>query len=85
MAAFKVASPKCIFHSPRSDKDFRAHADYVDSRMFMDFLQEIKGSTPQIDCMIEAKQKDDALFNLMEQLKTYPEIEIIDGGSFYIR
>ena len=77
--------PKMHISSPRSDKEFRAHADYVDSRMFMDFLQEIKGSTPRIDCMIEAKQKDDALFNLMEQLKTYPEIEIIDGGSFYIR
>ena len=52
--------------------------------MFMEFLNQVKGSTPQIDCMIEAKQKDDALFTLMEQLKTYPEIEIIDGGSFYI-
>lgn len=76
---------KMHISSPRSDKDFRAHADYVDGGMFMDFLREIKGSIPQIDCMIEAKQKDDALFNLMEQLKNYPEIEIIDGASFYIR
>ena len=77
--------PKMHISSPRSNTDYRAHADYVDSGMFMNFLNEIKGSTPQINCMIEAKQKDDALFNLMEQLKTYPEIEIIDGSSFYIR
>jgi UV DNA damage endonuclease len=76
--------PKMHISSPRSEQEFRAHADYVDSQMFMDFLREIKGSTPQIDCMIEAKQKDDALFTLMEELKSYPNIEMVDGGSFYI-
>ena len=76
--------PKMHISSPRSEKEFRAHAEYVDCQMFMDFLNEIKGSTPQIDCMIEAKGKDDALFTLMEHLKSYPEIEMIDGGSFYI-
>lgn len=34
--------------------------------------------------MIEAKQKDGALFQLMDQLKVYKDIEIIDGASFYI-
>ena len=50
----------------------------------MEFLSKIKGSVPQIDCMIEAKQKDDALFKLMEDLKVQPNIEIIDGASFKI-
>ena len=76
--------PKMHISSPRNEKEFRAHADYVDVNMFMDFLRHIKGSLPQLDCMIEAKQKDGALFQLMEQLKEFPEIEIIDGGSFYI-
>lgn len=82
---YSTLRPKMHISSPRSEKDYRAHADYVDCQMFMDFLNEIKGSTSQIDCMIEAKQKDDALFTLMENLKLYPNIEIIDGGSFYIR
>ncbi|RFU68690.1 UV DNA damage repair endonuclease UvsE [Bacillus sp. V59.32b] len=76
--------PKMHISSPRSKKEFRAHAQHVDSVMFLDFLQHVKGSVPQIDCMIEAKQKDDALFQLMEQLRTYKEIEVIDGGSFFI-
>ncbi|MFD1848456.1 UV DNA damage repair endonuclease UvsE [Oceanobacillus bengalensis] len=75
---------KMHISSPKSEQKFRAHADYVDSKMFMGFLQEIKGSVPQIDCMIEAKQKDGALYKLMEDLKEYPEIEIVDGASFYI-
>ncbi|MFD6443064.1 UV DNA damage repair endonuclease UvsE, partial [Peribacillus sp. NPDC060186] len=78
-------APKMHISSPRSEKEFRAHADFVDPDMFMEFLQQIKGSLPKLDCMIEAKQKDGALFQLMNQLRAYPEIEIIDGASFYIR
>ncbi|MDW7617178.1 UV DNA damage repair endonuclease UvsE [Peribacillus simplex] len=76
--------PKMHISSPRSDKEFRAHADFVDTGIFMDFLQQIKGSLPQLDCMIEAKQKDGALFQLMDQLQVYKDIVIIDGASFYI-
>ncbi len=76
---------KMHISSPRDEKNFRAHADYVDPKMFMDFLQGIKGSVPEINCMIEAKKKDEALFQLMEDMKSYPEIEIIDGASFEIK
>ncbi|WP_404469378.1 UV DNA damage repair endonuclease UvsE [Sutcliffiella horikoshii] len=76
---------KMHISSPRDEKNFRAHADYVDPKMFMDFLQGIKGSVPEINCMIEAKKKDEALFQLMEEMKSYPEIEIIDGASFKIK
>ncbi|MFB4168177.1 UV DNA damage repair endonuclease UvsE [Virgibacillus sp. JSM 102003] len=75
---------KMHISSPKSDKQFRAHSDYVDSAMFMDFLREIKGTVSKIDCMIEAKKKDAALFKLMDDIKKYPEIEIVDGGSFHI-
>ncbi|RKQ37261.1 UV DNA damage repair endonuclease UvsE [Oceanobacillus halophilus] len=76
---------KMHISSPKSSDKFRAHADYVDSEMFMDFLRAIKGSVPQIDCMIEAKQKDSALLRLMEDLKQYKEIEIIDDGSLLVK
>lgn len=78
-------SVKMHISSPRDEKNFRAHADYVDPKMFMDFIQGIKGSVPEIHCMIEAKKKDEALFRLMEEMKSYPEIEIIDGASFKIK
>ena len=67
--------------SPKSDKEFRHHSDYVDIDMFFRFLKEIKGSIPQIDCMIEAKSKDGALFKLMDEMKTRNDVEIIDGSS----
>jgi UV DNA damage endonuclease len=75
---------KMHISSPRDEKDFRAHSDLIDVHMFMKFLNEIKGTVEQIDCMIEAKQKDEALFRLVEDLKHYPEIEFIDGASFYV-
>ncbi|MFD2046493.1 UV DNA damage repair endonuclease UvsE [Ornithinibacillus salinisoli] len=76
---------KMHISSPRSEDKFRAHADYVDSKLFIEFLNRIKGTVPKIDCMIEAKQKDEALIKLMNELQDYPEIEIIDGASFYVR
>ena len=53
--------------------------------MFFRFLNVIKGSIPQIDCMIEAKRKDDALFKLIEEIKTREDVEIIDGSSYFIK
>ncbi|MCG1023994.1 UV DNA damage repair endonuclease UvsE [Sutcliffiella horikoshii] len=76
---------KMHISSPRDEKNFRAHAEYVDPKMFMDFLQGMKGSTPEIHCMIEAKKKDEALFQLMRDMKGYSNIEIVDGASFIIK
>ncbi|MEH6939134.1 UV DNA damage repair endonuclease UvsE [Bacillus sp. JJ664] len=73
---------KMHISSPRDEKDIRAHADYVDSSMFLTFLNEIYGSVKQIDCMIEAKQKDNALFKLMEELKSHPSVEVVNDSSF---
>ncbi|MFC5602765.1 UV DNA damage repair endonuclease UvsE [Sporosarcina koreensis] len=75
---------KMHISSPKSEEKFRHHADYVDVDMFFRFLNEIKGSVPHIDCMIEAKRKDDALFSLVEKIKGREGIEMIDGSSFYL-
>ena len=48
---------KMHISSPKSEKEFRHHSDFVDIDMFFRFLKEVKGSTAQIDCMIEAKEK----------------------------
>ncbi|AGT32034.2 hypothetical protein M493_08800 [Geobacillus genomosp. 3] len=48
-------------------------------------MHEIKGTIQQLDCMIEAGQKDEALFQLVRVLKRYDEIEWIDGTSFSLK
>lgn len=76
---------KMHISSPKSEKHFRHHADYIDINMYFDFLKRINGSISQIDCMIEAKQKDEALFKLMEEIKLRSDVEIIDGSSFLLK
>lgn len=76
---------KMHISSPKSNKAFRHHSDYVDIDMFFKFLKVIRGSISQIDCMIEAKRKDEALFKLMDEVKTRKDVEIIDGSSFSIK
>ncbi|MBH0229730.1 UV DNA damage repair endonuclease UvsE [Halobacillus yeomjeoni] len=73
---------KMHISSPKSEKDFKSHADFIDVDVFLDFVERTSGSTEQIDCMIEAKQKDDALFKLIEQLKHHPHIEMQSESSF---
>ncbi|WP_338473112.1 UV DNA damage repair endonuclease UvsE [Niallia sp. XMNu-256] len=76
---------KMHISSPKSEKEFRHHSDFIDSHMFFDFLQEIKGSVAEIYCMIEAKRKDEALFQLMKEIENREDIDIIDGASFYLK
>jgi UV DNA damage endonuclease len=60
--------PKIHVSSPKSDKEPRGHADYVELEPLLDFLQAIAEITPRLDIMIEAKMKDAALFRLMDGL-----------------
>jgi UV DNA damage endonuclease len=75
---------KMHISSPRSEKEYRAHADFVDPEMFLEFIQAIKGTVPEIHCMIEAKQKDAALFQLMRDMQGTKGINIIDQSSFFV-
>ncbi|MCP8616141.1 UV DNA damage repair endonuclease UvsE [Salirhabdus salicampi] len=76
---------KMHISSPKSSEQFRHHANYIDPKMFLQFVHDVNGSVDQIDCMIEAKMKDHALFKLMEALKKEPSIEVVDGASFYVK
>jgi UV DNA damage endonuclease len=75
---------KMHISSPRSEKDYRAHADYVDPEMFLQFLRQINGTVSEIHCMIEAKQKDAALFQLVRDLREMGGFKWIDQSSFVI-
>ena len=59
-------TPKIHFSSPKNKKDFRAHNDYINSYDFINFIKLIDRD---IDVMLEAKAKDDALFRLVRELK----------------
>ncbi|RKP48783.1 UV DNA damage repair endonuclease UvsE [Cohnella endophytica] len=80
--------PKIHASSPKSESDPRGHADNVEIEPLFRFLMEIAGSTPAIDVMIEAKRKDGALLQLMDDFRALEEagepIRIIDGGSMEV-
>lgn len=76
--------PKIHISSPKSDKDIRAHADFIDINQILPFLLEIKSTLPHLDVMIEAKQKDNALFDLMNKIVRIKGIEKIDESTIQI-
>lgn len=79
--------PKMHFSSPKNKtkKEFRSHHDYIDSDNFIEFLNDIKYLNCDIDIMIEAKKKDEALFRLVRQLKYKKNYQFIDETTFIIK
>lgn len=75
---------KMHISSPKSETEFRPHADYIEANTFYDFVKIIKDTVPQVDCMIEAKKKDQALFQLVKDLKKRYNLEWVDQSSFTI-
>lgn len=76
--------PKIHISSPKSEKDPRSHADYVEPDDLFPFLAAIADETPALDVMIEAKRKDDALFRLMKDAKKMKNINVLTQASFEI-
>jgi len=76
--------PKIHVSSPKSEKQIRAHADYVDINFLMEFINLAKTLNRDFDIMIEAKQKDKALHQLMEDFKKVEGVKILDGGSLEV-
>src|SRR5574344_464236 len=79
-------TPKVHFSSPKNKtkKDFRSHNDYINSDEFIKFINNIKHFNYDIDIMIEAKAKDEALFRLVRELKYKTNYKFIDETTFEI-
>ncbi|WP_274648945.1 UV DNA damage repair endonuclease UvsE [Paenibacillus humicola] len=81
--------PKLHASSPKSAGDPRGHADYVETGPLVRFLRETAGSVPALDCMLEAKLKDEALFKLMDDMRALEAagegIRVVDGGTIEVR
>ena len=72
------------FSSPKSKKEYRAHHEYINVNDFIDFLQILSSYQQDIDIMLEAKGKDEALFRLIRELKYKKNYKFIDETSFEI-
>lgn len=78
--------PKVHFSSPKSKlkKEFRSHHDYINVDDFISFLDILKKYNTDIDIMLEAKAKDEALFKLIRELKYKTNYKFIDETTFII-
>lgn len=73
--------PKIHISSPKNEKDFRSHADNINPERFVQFLNLSKAIDRDFDVMIEAKDKDNALFKLVSDLKTQYDINFKDSTT----
>ena len=73
---WKNKTPKIHLSSPKNQKEKRSHHDYIDIKDFLNLIQIIN-IKKDFDIMIEAKQKDIALFKLTRELK-YNDFKFID-------
>lgn len=60
---------KFHFSTPRETENDRKHADYINAEDFIDFIELCKPLDKDFDVMLEAKKKDQALFQLIEDIK----------------
>lgn len=76
--------PKFHFSTPKSQSNCRAHADDIDLFSFQRFLFVIREFGRDLDIMLEAKNKDGALFKLMDGMKGTKGVTIVDEASIII-
>lgn len=84
---WKDINPKMHFSSPKNHtkKDFRSHNDFIFSDDFIKFIDKLKKYNTNIDIMLEAKEKDNALFRLVRELKYKTDYKFIDETSFIVK
>lgn len=77
--------PKIHISSPKSEKEFRSHADFVDPEFAMPFLKLLRDLGQDVDFMIEAKAKDQAALKLVEDLGKLRGFKRISGGAVEVK
>lgn len=86
LSSWHNTTPKMHFSSPKNKtkKDFRSHNDYINVDAFINFIDILKPFNHDVDIMIEAKAKDEALFRLVRELKYKTDYTFIDDTSFEV-
>jgi UV DNA damage endonuclease len=80
----KNLQPKIHISSPKAEDAFRSHADFVDPKFLQPLLEAVKSIGEDVDFMIEAKMKDQALLKLVDDLSKQRGIKRLSGGSISI-
>lgn len=73
--------PKIHISSPKSEKAFRSHADFVDPEFILPLIDVLKELKVDVDMMIEAKAKDQALLKLVDDLSKIRGVKRIAGAT----
>lgn len=83
-STWKDINPKIHFSSPKNKKEYRSHHDYIDSSKFIEFINILKKYDNDVDIMIEAKAKDEAMFKLIRELKYKTNYKFINDTVFEV-
>ena len=75
--------PKIHFSSPKNNIEFRAHHEYINVDDFISFLDKVNVNQ-NFDIMLEAKGKDEALFKLVNELKSKKRYKFIKNSIFLL-
>lgn len=76
--------PKIHVSSPKSASDLRSHHDYINPDDIYSALMQLRHFDTDIDAMVEAKQKDKALFRLVRELSKLPGITQVNDAAVRI-
>ncbi|MFJ7831556.1 UV DNA damage repair endonuclease UvsE [Peribacillus sp. NPDC097284] len=77
--------PTIHISSPKSASAFRSHADYIDIAFIMPLLKALTELGKDVDFMIEAKMKDQAMLKLIEEMSRIRGVKRVSGGSVFIK
>lgn len=76
---------KFHFSTPRESEKDRKHADFINAEDFISFIQLCKPIDRDFDVMLEAKNKDQTLFQLVEDIRTLrPSWNWIDNTTLEV-
>lgn len=73
--------PKVHLSSPKSEKEYRSHADFVSLEFVLPFLKMAKELNQDFDIMIEAKQKNIAMQKLVEEVASIRGVKRISSST----
>lgn len=77
--------PKIHFSTPKEHERDRKHSDYINASDFVSFIEKAKKIDRDFDVMLECKQKDEALYKLVDDIKTIKsQYKWIDESSFEV-
>lgn len=73
--------PKVHLSSPKDEKAYRSHHDFVSLDYVLPFFKMVSAFTDELDVMIEAKQKDRAALQLINELEKVRGFKRMSGGT----